>query len=65
MCSPAYVVQISQDHPQYIGRYIGEPGVRKLQTTYNAEERNRQKTEDGEIDNTDTYQQVVEQQNKE
>jgi len=31
--------------PQYID-------VRKLQTTYNTEERNRQKTEDGEIDNT-------------
>jgi len=52
MCSPADVVHISQDHPQYIGRYFGEPDVQKLQTTYNAEQRNRQKTKEGEIGNT-------------
>jgi len=52
MCSPAYVVRIGRDHPRYIGRYFDEPHVRKLQTTYNTEERNRQKAEDGELDNT-------------
>jgi len=52
MCSPAHVVHISQDHLQYICRYFSEPDVRELQTIYDTEGRNRQKTEDGEIDNT-------------
>jgi len=47
-------VQISQDHPQYVDRYFNEPDVRKLQTiyVYDTEERNKQKSEDGELDNT-------------